>query len=137
MNTLLTGFDPSSSAIVVGYNGNEVSDDSLGAVTVQSWHENKIELISNSEKGGFLVLSEIYYAPSWVATVNGIETEIYQTNHILRGIEIPPGKADVIFYFNDAPWKKFRILSRSSLLIILFGFGFIIWKEPKTNAIIE
>ena len=131
MNTLLTGFDPSSSAIVVGYNGNEISEKSSGTVTVQLRHENRIELISDSEKDGFLVLSEIYYAPGWVATVNGKETEIYQTNHILRGIEIPAGKAEILFYYNDAPWKKTRILSRTSFLIVLFGLGFLYWKKEN------
>ncbi|MDC1037506.1 YfhO family protein [Candidatus Marinimicrobia bacterium] len=137
MSTLLTGFNPANDAVVVGYKGEPKSQFRTGSVTIRSRHENRIEMDSESESGGFLVLSEIYYKPGWVATVNGEETEIYQTNHVLRGIDIPAGQAEVVFYYNDGPWKKTRILSRSSLLIILFGLGFIIWKEPKTNAIIE
>ena len=82
MSTLLTGFNPANDAVVVGYKGEPKSQFRTGSVTIRSRHENRIEMDSESESGGFLVLSEIYYKPGWVATANGEETEIYQTNHV-------------------------------------------------------
>ena len=137
MNTLLTGFDPAISAIVVDYDGESIPIKVTGTVHVKSRVENKIELTSSSVTGGLLVLSEVYYKPGWKAFVNGEETSIFQTNHILRSIRIPKGENDILFIYDDLPWKKTRILSRSSLLIILFGLGFLIWKDPKNKSIIE
>jgi uncharacterized membrane protein YfhO len=137
MNTLLTGFDPAISAIVVDYDGESIPIKATGTVHVKSRVENKIELTSSSVTGGLLVLSEVYYKPGWKAFVNGEETSIFQTNHILRSIRIPKGENDILFIYDDLPWKKTRILSRSSLLIILFGLGFLIWKDPKNKSIIE
>ena len=87
--------------------------------------------MSQSETGGLLVLSEIYYKPGWRAYVNGKETPVYQTNHILRSIYVPSGDHQIEFLYDDSSWKQTRILSRVSFLAILFGFGFILWKETE------
>ena len=81
METLLSGFDPSKTAILYNYSGDRSTKDVSGQVSVRSKTENKIELVSISDTGGLLVLSEIYYKPGWKATVNGNETPIFQTNH--------------------------------------------------------
>jgi len=102
-----------------------------GQVDVISRSENKINIMSQSETGGMLVLSEIYYKPGWRAYVNGEETPIYQTNHILRSIYVPSGEHQIEFRYDDSSWKQTRILSRFSFLAILLGFGFIFWKEKE------
>ena len=129
METLLNGFDPSNTAIIYKYRGEPLKGMSSGQVDVISRAENKINIISQSETGGLLVLSEIYYKPGWRAYVNGEETPVYQTNHILRSIYVPSGEHQIEFRYDDLSWKQTRILSRVSFLVILFGFGFILWKE--------
>jgi len=133
MEVLLGGFDPSRTAIVYNYNGKNNRKDVDGQVSVVSKTENKIELISSSNTGGLLVLSEIYYEPGWRATVNGIEAPIYQTNHVLRSVEIPPGENEVIFEYDTDTWQKTRMLSRVSLLSVLLLLGIIFWtgKEER------
>ena len=133
MNTLLTGFNPSKSAIVVQYKGEPIPGNVTGTVNVKSRAENKIELISISDTGGLLVLSEIYYKPGWKAYINGEETNIYQTNHILRSINVPRGENKILFQYDDSLWKKTRILSRVSFLIVIMGLGFIFWREKETK----
>ena len=132
METLLNGFDPSNSAIILNYKGEQLKGFALGQVEVISRTENKIEMKSQSETGGLLVLSEIYYQPSWRAFVNGEETHVYQTNHVLRSVKIPAGKSEIIFEYNDRNWKNKRLLSRVSFIAVLFGLGFLFWKEPKS-----
>jgi hypothetical protein len=131
METLLNGFDPSNSAIILNYKGEQMKGFASGQVEVISRTENKIEMKSQSETGGLLVLSEIYYQPSWRAFVNGEETPVYQTNHILRSIYVPSGEHQIEFRYDDSSWKQTRIVSRVSFLAILFGFGFILWKEKE------
>ena len=131
METLLNGFDPSNSAIILNYKGEQLKGFASGQVKVISRTENKIEMKSQSETGGLLVLSEIYYQPSWRAFVNGEETPVYQTNHILRSIYVPSGEHQIEFRYDDSSWKQTRIVSRVSFLAILIGFGFILWKEKE------
>ena len=131
MEVLLGGFDPSRSAIVLNYNGTNHPKDIDGQVSVVSKTENKIELISTSKTGGLLVLSEIYYKPGWKATVNGKKTPIYQTNHVLRSVEVPPGEIEVIFEYDANAWQKTRILSRVSFLSVLFMLGIIFWTKKE------
>ena len=129
METLMTGLNPSHTAVVVDYNGSDIPENVVGKAKVKTKEENKIEIDCQSETGGLLVLSEIYYKPGWKAFVNGKETPIFQTNHILRSVRIPSGSSEVIFEYDKSDWEKTRLLSRISFLSIIFLLGFFIWKE--------
>jgi uncharacterized membrane protein YfhO len=136
METLLNGFDPSNSAIIYKYGGEPIIGVSSGQADVKSRVENRIEINSRSETGGLLVLSEIYYKPGWKAFVNGEETPIYQTNHVLRSVRVPKGDSKIIFEYDDGPWHKTRIVSRVSFLIVLFGLGLLFWRDKeKSNKV--
>ncbi|MDP6168907.1 MAG: YfhO family protein [Candidatus Marinimicrobia bacterium] len=131
METLLSGFDPRNKAIVYGYRGSDMPEDVKGVVTIKTRSENRIELLSTSDTGGLLVLSEIYYEPGWRATVNGKETPIYQTNHVLRSVEIPKGTTEVIFEYDKTNWQRTRLLSRFSLITVILILGALFWKEQN------
>ena len=131
METLLRGFDPSDAAVVLGSVKIDIPKDANGKVNIKNKKENKIEMHCKSKTGGLLVLSEIYYEPGWKAFVNGKETKIYQTNHILRSVQIPPGNSEVVFKYDSLKWEKTRILSRVSLLIVLGLIGFLVFKEDR------
>jgi len=131
METLLSGFDPRNKAIVYGYRGSDMPKEVKGVVTIKTRSENRIELLSTSDTGGLLVLSEIYYEPGWRATVNGKETPIYQTNHVLRSVEIPKGTTEVIFEYDKTNWQRTRLLSRFSLITVILILGALFWKEQN------
>jgi len=131
METLLSGFDPRNKAIVYGYRGSDMPEEVKGVVTIKTRNENRIELLSTSDTGGLLVLSEIYYEPGWKATVNGKETPIYQTNHVLRSVEIPKGTTEVIFEYDKTNWQRTRLLSRFSLITVILILGALFWKEQN------
>ena len=127
----MTGFNPSKSAIVLNYQGKILTGNADDSVSITLRKENRIELTCQSETGGLLVLSEIYYEPGWRVIVNGEEKQIYQTNHILRSVSIPPGKSEVIFEYNESEWKKMRMLSRFSILTIVLLLGGLLWREKE------
>ena len=133
METLMTGFNPYTSAIVFEYEGDEMPENATGNAIVKLKEENKIEINCQSETGGLLVLSEIYYKPGWKAFVNGLETKIYQTNHVLRSVYIPAGNSEVLFEYDKSSWEEARRLSRISLLIVFMFIGFAISKERRSK----
>jgi len=134
METLMTGFNPYSSAVVLKYEGNDMPTNVNGQAIIKLKEENKIKINCQSETGGLLVVSEIYYKPGWKAFVNGVETKIYQTNHILRSVYIPAGESEVLFEYDNLRWQNARVLSRISLLTILMLIGFSILKGSKQKS---
>ena len=131
MEILSNHFSPTKQAIIVNYKGSKIPDNATGKVIVKSRTENKIELDSFSQTGGLLVLSEIYYEPGWKATINGQETPIYQTNHVLRSVVVPSGESKVVFEYDTTDWKRARILSRISFFSILLIIGSLFWQDRK------
>ena len=121
----LESFDPAQKAVIVKYDGPQINPESTGEVIVENYEEHEIKLKTSSVTGGVLVLSEIYYAPRWIATVDGEETPIYQTNHVLRSVYVPPGEHEVIFRFDDSLFKTTRLISRISLTLLLLSIVFI------------
>ncbi len=116
-------FNPSQEAIVINKNDIRIDSNTTGEVLIKQYSENEIILSVNTTGESFLVLSENYY-PHWKAEIDGQETTIYQTNHILRGIEVPEGNHSVRFWYDNSKWKISRYISRSSLVLILMLLGF-------------
>ena len=108
---LQPSFSPEKQAIIIGYDGQTSFEKGFNEVSLKQLEENEIILNVNSEKGGFLVLSEIYYKPGWKAFIDGVETTILQTNHVLRSIKVPSGdhKINMKSYY-DIPYLIYALV---------------------------
>ncbi|MFH1852176.1 MAG: hypothetical protein ABIA75_07525 [Candidatus Neomarinimicrobiota bacterium] len=118
-------FSPAAEAIVMDYSGPVLDSAVTGAVTVEKYTENEIILKADVSATALLVLSENYYKPGWLVSVNGIKTTIYQTNHVLRSVVVPQGKHTLRFWYNDRKWKTTRLISRISLALTLLAVGYV------------
>ncbi|MCH7764398.1 MAG: YfhO family protein [Candidatus Marinimicrobia bacterium] len=123
---LRNDFDPLKEAVILGYNGDTPDSSASGEVLIEQYSENEITISLNTNRQSFLVLSENYYSPGWRAEIDGQETTVYQTNHILRGVAVPEGNHTVRFWYDNSKWKIFRYISRVSfvLMLILLGFSY-------------
>ncbi|NTW88751.1 MAG: YfhO family protein [Desulfobulbaceae bacterium] len=61
----------------------------------------ELQLKSAPPKGAFLVLSDTFY-PGWRALVDGVETKVLRTTYAFRGIKLPEGAENVVFFFERA-----------------------------------
>ncbi len=129
MEILSNDFNPKNTAVVYNYTGTNHVKNAHGEIIINTRSENNIEITSNSETGGLLVLSEIFYKPGWKATINDIQTPIFQTNHVLRSIEIPKGECKIMVRYDDNNWKRVRTFSRFCFFLVLLLFGIFFWKE--------
>ncbi len=121
--TLNPRFNPRKEAVVLGFDDKILEMGGQDKVEIIHYSENEIILKTVSDNGGLLVLSENYYEPGWKAVVDDKETQIYQTNHVLRSITIPKGVHDVKFYYNDKTYLLSRTISRTLLTIIVLLIG--------------
>lgn len=95
-------------------------DADSATVTLKEQSFNVIKYSAVNKAPALLVVSEIYYPKGWKCFVDGIETEIYKTDHALRSVLIKEaGNHDVVFTFEP---HKFNKLSRVSLLGHIFAW---------------
>ncbi len=121
-------FDPAHTAIVQQTIQFTSDDDS---------HIKSIERTPNfirlrtSGDGGFLVLSEVHYPKRWKSTVDGITTDIFETNGILRGVVVPKGNRTVEFTYDRSGFRKNLLVSIGSFFVALMMIGLSL--IPKKN----
>ena len=124
-------FRPKNTAVIVNYDGPELSSFSNGNIKINSYLPNLISLQAETEGGALLVLSEVFYKPGWKCRVDDQFVSIYQTNHILRSVYIPDGSHKVEFYYDSSDWKMAKIISRFSFFSSILFLGLIIYRENK------
>jgi len=95
--------------------------DSTAVISLVKYSPNQLIYKSNSSSDQLAIFSEIYYKHGWKAYVDGIETNIYPVNYVLRAIEIPSGEHDIEFKFEPEVIKtgnKITLVSYAFLLLI-------------------
>lgn len=84
---------------------------------VVTYEPNRLVIETNADQQAALVVSEIHY-PGWVATIDGAKAPIYQTNFLLRGVAVPPGKHRVEMCYLAPGARKGAIISFITLSLI-------------------
>lgn len=116
--------------------GQAVAQGTNAMATLKTYEPNALVYEVNSDKGGVLVFSEIYY-PGWNATIDGQPAELGRVNYILRAINIKPGKHEVALSFHPTSIRITETVAYASygLLLILAALGiFLQWKRQKDGA---
>lgn len=90
--------------------------DGTAKMTAYSANEARYEV--NSEKGGLVIFSEVYY-PGWTATVDGQEVEVGRANYVLRAINVPAGKHEVIFRFDPQSVRTTETIAYIALAVLI------------------
>ena len=113
--------------------GNEVlQSDSTAKVTLTEYEANRLAYEVNSQKGGVVVFSEIYY-PGWTCTVDGQDTQIARADYVLRAIRVPAGKHTVVMTFDPQTVHITETIAYTALAILaLLLIGLLITASPLT-----
>jgi hypothetical protein len=88
---------------------------------------NRVLIQAELSAAGLLVLGDAYY-PGWKAYVDGKETEIYRTNHVMRGVLVPEGNHVVDFRYEPLSFMAGALVSVTSLVLLV---GFFILARAK------
>lgn len=97
----LGGIDTKYQAVVnsLEFDISTVNLDSLSSIKLTKYTPNYLSYDSKSTKDGLAVFSEIYYPKGWIATIDGVETDIIRANYVLRGLKVPAGEHKIEFRF--------------------------------------
>ena len=113
-----------------------LQSDSTAKVTLTAYEANRLAYEVNSQKGGVVVFSEIYY-PGWTCTVDGQNTPIARADYVLRAIRIPAGKHTVVMTFDPQTVHLTETIAYTALAILallLIGLLLTHLKGRKTKA---
>ena len=137
-------FNPKEIAYVQDKNLVADKPDSTAYSKINKYADEKIELDVNASGNNFMFFGTTFFSgqadyklfkipTGWKALVDGVETEIHQTNHGFMGIIVPKGKHKVEFVFAPKSFyiSKYLVLFLSSLLLVGLTVG-IFFERKRT-----
>jgi len=113
--------------------GDAVAQDTLSRVTLKSYEPNQLTYEVNSDKGGVVVFSEIYY-PGWTATVDGQEQELGRVNYVLRALRVSPGSHEVVLSFFPKSIDRTETVAYVAYVVLLLILLFLGWNVLRRRG---
>ena len=95
--------------------------DSTSIVTLTGYDANQLTYDVQSEKGGVVVFSEIYY-PGWTCTIDGEKAEIARADYVLRAVRMPAGKHTVVMTFDPQTVHTTEMIAYFALVLLTLMF---------------
>ena len=119
----LTNLDTKHAAVADEQFRQQLDGSALsnGTVTLTAYEPNELHYDVESDKGGVVVFSEVYY-PGWTATIDGQSAEVGRVNYVLRALKVPAGKHKVVFEFRPASVSTTNTLAYVAIFAILALF---------------
>ena len=109
-----------------------MASDSTATIELVEYQPNYLKYEVNSEKGGTVVFSEIYY-PGWQSTIDGEETPHGRANYILRAMNVPVGKHVVEFKFDPKSLHTTETIAFIALGLLALLAVFVVYKGVKNK----
>ena len=112
------GIEDLSKIAIIEHTDLSMENLSVGAITLTDYRPNHLTYQSENDEDGFAVFSEIYYKKGWKAFVDEQKQEIYHTNYLLRGLQIPTGNHKIEFKFEPKSYIIGNSVMRYSNYVI-------------------
>lgn len=105
--------------------------DSTANVHLSLRESNLLRYEVNTQKGGVMVMSEIYY-PGWTCSIDGQPAGIGRVNYVLRALRVGPGKHTVELRFDPQSLHTTETIAYSALVVMALLFVFLLvvqWRK--------
>ena len=112
--------------------GKAVKQDGKSLVTITSYQPNELHYDVESDKGGVVVFSEVYY-PGWTATVDGKSVEVGRVNYILRAINVAPGKHKVVLMFRPKTVNITETVAYIGYALLIMTLLLLLYREYRNK----
>lgn len=114
-------------------------NDSTAYIRLTSYSPDKVTYTAESTAPNSLaVFSEIYYPDGWIATVNGNEAEILRVDYLLRGLQLPAGKHEIVFEFAPKSVKvteRIALFATGLLCLSFIAMGIALFRKRKEKTV--
>ena len=105
-------------------------DQENAVVTIKSYEPNHLTYDVQSDKGGVVVFSEIYY-PGWTATIDGQPAELGRVNYILRALNVKAGQHQVELSFHPKSVERTETIAYVAFVLLLLAVAAVVFVERK------
>ena len=115
---------------------NEFLIDDNSYIKLSSHESGNLRYIFSSKEDSFIVFSEIFYPNGWKVYVDGVLSNHFDVNYILRGMFIEKGLHEIEFVFKPNTIKLGSLVQLSSIVIfilIILNFIYSFYKKNKIN----
>ena len=93
-------------------------DKSNNTISLDEYKPNYLKYNCNAINNGIVIFSEIYYEKGWNAYINGVKSDHFRTNYVLRGMSVPKGKSIIEYKFEPLLYGVGEKVSLASSLIL-------------------
>jgi len=114
---------------------SKFAKDSLDIITLISYQPNEMKYESNTSSEQLAVFSEMYYKNGWNAYLDGKLTPHIRANYVLRAMQVPSGRHEIVFKFEPTVIKKGNTITLTSFaLLLLIPIGWFFIEKKKKNV---
>ncbi len=110
--------------------GQAAAIDSTAKVKLLSYEPNELKYAVESQTGGVVVFSEIYY-PDWTATIDGQPAELGRVNYVLRALRVEPGHHEVVMSFFPKSIDRTETVAYAALIALLLLVVLLVIMESR------
>lgn len=110
--------------------GESKPQDGTSVVTLKTYKPNELSYEVNSDNGGIVVFSEVYY-PGWTATIDGKKAELGRVDYILRALNVSAGKHDVVLSFKPQSVQTTETIAYIGYVLLLLVIAGGVYLERK------
>ena len=102
-----------------------------GRVEVRHYSPDRVELVCDAAVPCFLLLLDTWF-PGWKARVHGEPAPILRADYAFRAVQVPPGRAEVVFSYEPA---SFRFGVAMTAVGLLIGAGVLLadWASRRAR----
>ncbi len=114
--------------------GRATLQKAASVVTLDSYQPNELVYDVNSDSGGIIVFSEVYY-PGWTAAIDGKDAKLGRADYILRALSVRPGRHKVVLTFKPQSIKITETVAYISYgLLVLALLGGLYFKNRNNRS---
>ena len=137
----LKTIDPLKEAVIDIKFNDQISEASYqpepgDTIELLSYKPDELEYKYTAEGERLAVFSEIYYPAGWKCFIDGVESNYFRTDYVMRGMIVPAGSHQIRFTFKPSSYYMGNKVSlASSIILILLAAGYFILvfiKKPKS-----
>ncbi len=118
----------STTGLILGENSTSKSYAGNGEISLLNYKANELHYSFNSQSEEFAVFSEVFYK-GWNAYIDKKLVDHVRANYVLRGLEIPAGKHEIVFKFEPEMYSNGEVMALISSILVLLLFGFTVYRE--------
>jgi hypothetical protein len=98
----------------------EVESPGESFVQRHSYSPEAISYDVNSEHGGLVVFSEMWYPMGWKIEINEEPAELLRANYLLRAVRVPPGEHQLVMKFEPVLQSGEKLANAGGYFMVLF-----------------